>query len=1486
MAGCDINAEDAWNITKGSSAIKVAVIDEGVQLTHPDLDANILPGFDAISNTTGATAGSPLGTNAAHGTNCAGIIAAEADNGIGGSGVAPLCRIIPVNIAQASGTFGSSTQLALGIDWAWQTGGADVLSNSWGGGSPSSLVRDAIVRATTLGRSRKGCVVVFSSGNSDGPVASPAIFDETIAVGAINMHNQRKAFNSSDGENFWGSNHGRRLDVVAPGVKIASTDITGTAGYSTGDYYNTFNGTSAAAPHVSGIAALVLSQYPTLTGQQVREVIEHSCTKVPGYSYADERDHANGKWNAETGYGMVNALKALQLGGTLNYCITPQIDAAGETHVCSGQAVTLNLLNPVPGTNYQWQKDGSNAGTGNSIHASAPGEYKVIGTNAAACVATSVSIKITNGSSLGALVANAGPDTSVCPGTSVLIGGAPSAKNGTPFIKRQRAYGYEFVTNAFVRFNPARSDNEYTTIKTPYLNATDNTAGNFTSGGDFTPTGYYAIKRNTNQLVRIDTATGDMTTIGVANVSGAAVNGMCYDSTTGNMYLIVSVTGGNRLYTINLTNAQTTLIGSNSTGVGIWVVADRAGQLYMLSLGDDKIYKLSKTTAAATALPAGIGADANFAQDADIDPLTDSLWLSCYQKASGSASTAPYAHGLRLANKTTGTTTVIGDIGNPLNEVDALAIGGHTYRYQWSPATNLSNAQDANPFFTSATPGTYNYTLTVTDMCGNTATDQVTITVHPVPVKPIISYIDTFLNHKRGFADTLRTVQAGGHTYNWLQSGSPLGETGNFIVVDRPGLQPIPVSVEVKNTATGCTNVSDVVRMQYGDGIRLSNNNDEMICDSNFYDFGGPLGNYAGSFTKVFRPSSPNKKIRLTFYGLNLGANHLLTVHDGVGTAGTPEAARLNSSFNNPAAPISITASSPDGALTVRFNISTSGPGTTGGWLAGVLCTDGRIYRSISNGIYSNKAIWESKPVGASDNAYTPAQLAPGKGDDTIYIRHDVGINNEQYADQVVITASGVLEVQAGGVLYIHKTVPANEIEVNGILRVTNGRFILGTGANQGVILNKSIIENFGGISCDSVVTGGNGPVIFRGVSNATISKLRVDNAAGATVDGVLRLGNSSGGGLALANGVLKTTNSTSFVQLNNNAVIEGGSAASYVDGRLRREVSGTSGPVTTLYPVGNASLYRPVELITNHQSSDESSNVTYEVEMRKAAAPTRTLPATLAEVKGQYHHKASIVAGSNKFVDARMRIYYDAGDGVLDPASLRVAKDDGSTSWTDLGGTGSAVNSGFITSNVFTTFSDFVLANAVGGQNTLPVMLLSFSGKKVAQTVQLHWVTSSEKNTKWFEVERSTNGSAFTKIAALPATGGISMQQQYEAADALLPAGQPVLYYRLKIMDADGRFTYSSLVAVRLDGKTGSWMQAYPNPFANQLVLLVQASASEKLAITISDAAGKTVLAESRSVNGGISNIYINTTILPAGTYQLKVTGRQQSFTQKLMRF
>jgi subtilisin family serine protease len=304
VAGQDIHVVNAWDISRGSANITIAIIDEGVDYAHPDLNlpGKLVTGYDAVRRINDP---SPA-NNDAHGTACAGIATAAGSNGTGVSGVAPNCRLMGIRIAYGIIQNGhrlwvtSDSQIADGINTAVARG-ADILSNSWGGGSPSTSITQAIRNAKTTGRGGRGCIVCFAAGNNNGPVSYPGNLPEVVTVAACNEWGERKSPTSHDGEN-WGSNFGPEVDVSAPGVHITTTDIHGIRGYNnTGDYVTTFNGTSAATPHVAGVAALILSAKPNLRATEVESIIRASTDDLGQQGY-----------DIYTGFGRINAFKALQ----------------------------------------------------------------------------------------------------------------------------------------------------------------------------------------------------------------------------------------------------------------------------------------------------------------------------------------------------------------------------------------------------------------------------------------------------------------------------------------------------------------------------------------------------------------------------------------------------------------------------------------------------------------------------------------------------------------------------------------------------------------------------------------------------------------------------------------------------------------------------------------------------------------------------------------------------------------------------------------------------------------------------------------------------------------------------------------------------------------------------------------------------------------------------------------------------------------------
>jgi len=293
-----IGAPAAWDISTGSTSVVVCVLDEGCDLAHPDLVFSE-PG---INLGTMSGDGSPTGP---HGTACAGIVAAVFGNTAGVAGLAGNCQVMPVAFSAWT-----DAEVAAGINYAADNG-ARVISMSFGWNAwDPAIIDPAIQHADDL-----DVVMCVATHNQDSlGITYPATNPLVMACGASDQADNRKTSTSPDGEYWWGSNFGPQMSVVAPGVLIPTTDQLGADGYdATDDYVANFNGTSSATPLVAGLAALVRSVYPTMSGPQVRSTIERSAEKVGTLAYADTAGYANGSWNQEMGYGRINAFRALDL---------------------------------------------------------------------------------------------------------------------------------------------------------------------------------------------------------------------------------------------------------------------------------------------------------------------------------------------------------------------------------------------------------------------------------------------------------------------------------------------------------------------------------------------------------------------------------------------------------------------------------------------------------------------------------------------------------------------------------------------------------------------------------------------------------------------------------------------------------------------------------------------------------------------------------------------------------------------------------------------------------------------------------------------------------------------------------------------------------------------------------------------------------------------------------------------------------------------
>ncbi|MCD4813720.1 S8 family serine peptidase [bacterium] len=298
-----INANFAWSIACGSDTLIVAVVDTGIDLNHPDIKNRLVPGITIVNQENYSATLDGMDDHG-HGTHVAGIIGAGTDNNLGISGCSWYGKMMPVKVLNSNGE-GLDSDIAEGIRWA-ATHGAHIINLSLGGATednqPPQVVQEAVDEAYA-----RGCLVIAAAGNSgDDTVHFPAAMDHVLAVAATNPWDTRASY----------STLGAFVDIAAPGgagddrfnrdTGILSTywnensDITdGMSGSEAGEYAVTA-GTSMAAAVVSGAAAVLWSQQPTLLVDQIETMLKSSA-----------RDIGDSGNDQATGSGLLDLLAAM-----------------------------------------------------------------------------------------------------------------------------------------------------------------------------------------------------------------------------------------------------------------------------------------------------------------------------------------------------------------------------------------------------------------------------------------------------------------------------------------------------------------------------------------------------------------------------------------------------------------------------------------------------------------------------------------------------------------------------------------------------------------------------------------------------------------------------------------------------------------------------------------------------------------------------------------------------------------------------------------------------------------------------------------------------------------------------------------------------------------------------------------------------------------------------------------------------------------------
>ena len=336
------HVDQAWDVTRGTSFVTVAVIDTGVDPNHPDLQGALLSGTTFLTSPDPTcTPGSTVDDNG-HGTHVAGLIAASGNNGQGIAGVAFGVKILPIKALDCMGA-GLLSDVASSIIWAADHG-ARIINISLGSNAGQQTLQDAIRYALAhnvlVVAAAGNCGVVSTRCSTVNEPSYPGAYPETLAVAATDLNDARASF----------SNEGSYVGIAAPGANIWSTvptypttqsKISGRTSYAA------FSGTSQASPFVAGVAALLLSKDPTLTAAQLTDRLKSTADDlgVPGP-------------DPDYGAGRVNALRAVTFSTAVRYGASYDVSAVpAKGTIAVPLSTQVRLTNT---SSFTWTAAGTN----------------------------------------------------------------------------------------------------------------------------------------------------------------------------------------------------------------------------------------------------------------------------------------------------------------------------------------------------------------------------------------------------------------------------------------------------------------------------------------------------------------------------------------------------------------------------------------------------------------------------------------------------------------------------------------------------------------------------------------------------------------------------------------------------------------------------------------------------------------------------------------------------------------------------------------------------------------------------------------------------------------------------------------------------------------------------------------------------------------------------------------------------------------------
>ena len=473
--------------------------------------------------------------------------------------------------------------------------------------------------------------------------------------------------------------------------------------------------------------------------------------------------------------------------------------------------------------------------------------------------------------------------------------------------------------------------------------------------------------------------------------------------------------------------------------------------------------------------------------------------------------------------------------------------------------------------------------------------------------------------------------------------------------------------------------------------------------------------------------------------------------------------------------------------------------------------------------------------------------------------------------DALVALAWVLLLIITGGM----KETSAQEVSNTAALYVSSGTtlFVGGNFTNKAgaTTEDQGTLELDGNWINNGTFTAGTGSVVFSGSSPQSITKpglesyyrLTINNTStGVTLNDDVEVTNS----LTLTDGVV-TTSSTNLLTLTNGATSTSGSAASFVDGPIRK-----IGSQAFVFPLGDNIIWSRLGI-----SAPTLANTAYTAQYFDAGYTDLSVIAPLVNVSNIEYWTLDQAINND---DVQVTLHWE--DSIRSKINNCVSTDLGvarynGTDWVDEGQSAIACGvQGDVSSNVVANYSPFTLRSKSTAQNPLPIELLYFNAVLLNnQMVSVEWTTVVELNNDFFTVERSSNGVDFEIVATIPGAGNSNVELNYSFLDDEPLKG--VSYYRLEQTDYDGSYTYSPIAVINREDI--SLVTMYPIPAVGSLTLLVHSSLETNMRVEIIDIIGRKVLKSEIALQEGGNEFFLDISDITSGMYLLNLTTKSGQY-------